>query len=69
MSTIQHVVFRRAAEATGGPEQLSAALGVELESLGRWMRGIELAPTHVFNRAAEIASSKPARPDSEGRLS
>lgn len=46
-------VLQRAAEACGGPEAMSALLGVPAKALDRWLSGMEPVPARVFLQAVD----------------
>jgi hypothetical protein len=54
LSTVQHVVLKRACEVCGGLEKLSKALHVPMNDVQNWLDGEELAPTAIFNKASQL---------------
>lgn len=54
MPTVYARTLRRAAEITGGVEQLASRLGVRSEDLVHWLQGTKQVPQEIFLRAVDI---------------
>lgn len=53
-NTVYTDTLLRAVRVLGTPEALASTLGVSLQQLDRWMRGEQVLPQDMFQRAVEI---------------
>lgn len=53
-NTVYTDTLLRAVRVLGTPEALAATLGVSLPQLDQWMRGDQVLPQDMFQRAVEI---------------